>query len=60
MKLERLLHLAGIELDEATLAKYNEPEANHTKKTGGEEKKAPEGKLTVPSTGRYKDNNSTK
>jgi len=44
MKLERLLELAGVELSEETLARYNEPKANHTKKTGGEEKKAKEGK----------------
>lgn len=91
MKLERLLKLAGVELSEAALAKYNEPKANHTKKlggdevkakegegkkadkskynepkanhkvkSGGEEKKAPEGEGKVPSTGIYKDNNSTK
>ena len=92
MKLERLLELAGVELSEETLARYNEPKANHTKKTGGEEKKskegkgkstkkskynepkanhavktggdkapkAPEGESKVPSTGQYKDHNSTK
>ena len=43
MKLERLLKLAGVELSEATLAKYNEPKANHKKKLGGDEVKAKEG-----------------
>ncbi len=92
MKLERLLFLAGIQLDEDGLAKYKEPKADHAKKTGGdnvkdpkegkgkstdkgkykepkadhkvksggEEKKAPEGESKVPSTGIYKDHNSTK
>jgi len=44
MKLERLLELAGVELSEDSLARYNEPKANHTKKCGGEEKKAKDGK----------------
>jgi hypothetical protein len=98
MKLERLLKLAGVELSESTLARYNEPKANHTKKLGGEEKtckcgpgtstnlskynepkanhkvkaccpscggkivKEPKDEIKpkVPSTGRYKDHNSTK
>lgn len=55
MKLTRLMELAGVKLDEASLAKYNEPKANHKVKTGGEEKKAKEGKSKVPGTAGYKE-----
>lgn len=40
--------------------KYKEPKADHKVKSGGKEEKAPEGESKVPSTGVYKDNNSTK
>jgi len=54
MKLDRLLELAGVELDEASLAKYTEPKANHTKKTGGEDVKKPkEGKGKTTSKSKY-------
>ena len=94
----KLLELANIELSEDSLARYNEPKANHSKKLGGEEKQCKCGpgtstnlstysepkanhkvkaccpncggvvvkepkdeiKPKVPSTGRYKDHNSTK
>lgn len=53
MKIERLLKLAGVQLDEATLAKYNEPKANHTKKLGGEEKKCECGEGKKPPLSKY-------
>lgn len=54
MKLIRLLKLAGIQLDEETLARYNEPKATHSKKTGGEDvKDSKEGKGKTTKKSKY-------
>lgn len=56
MKLERLLELAGVKLDEDTLAKYKEPKADHAQKTGGDKVKDPkEGKGKSTDKGKYKE-----
>lgn len=41
MDIKRLFRLAGIQIDEKALTKYNEPRANHEKKLGGKEAKKP-------------------
>ena len=59
MDLKRLLELAGVELSESTLAKYNEPKANHAKKTGGEEVKSKEGKGKTSKLSKYDEPKAT-
>ncbi len=56
MKLERLLELAGVKLDEETLAKYKESKADHKVKSGGKDvKKSKEGKGKSADKGKYKE-----
>lgn len=70
MKLERLLKLAGMDEDqiEESMAKYNEPKANHAKKSfasdeahakGHDNPKALHGDGKKPSKGKYNEPHAT-